>query len=201
MATNLQYVHVGQGDVWVGGTAPAGGVDLTDPTTSALNTMGTGFTAPTSAGVAVGFTQGPATLIYKPTYYMVDSEQAFSEILVVPTAEETTLDFMMMEMSYGNLHTVMGQSTTKTGSGYNANYVGGLGTLTPALVVLNSRKRSGVGYYILTIYQAYSMDGITTTFDRRKESTLKTLLKSLADTSRPVGDQLFQIVEYTANPA
>lgn len=200
MATNPAYVQIGQGDVWIGGTPPAAGVDLTDPTTSALNTMVTGYTAPTSGGTAVGLTNGPATLLYKPTYYMVISEQAFAEIIVIPTSEETTLDFMMMEVSYQNLHTVMGQSATKTGGGYNANYVGGLLTVTPRLAVLNSRKRSGVGYYITSIYQAYSQDGISAAFDRRKEVTLKTLLRALADTTRPVGDQLFQIVEYTANP-
>lgn len=201
MATNPQYVQIGQGDIWIAGTAPAAGVDLTDPTTSALNSMATAYTAPTSGGVAVGLTNGPATLIYKPTYYMVESEQAFAEILVIPTAEETSIGFSMMEASYQNLHTVIGQSTTKTGSGFNANYVGGLPTVTPRLAVLNARKRTGVGYYILTIYQGYSMDGISANFERRKELEMPTLLRALADTTRPVGDQLFQIVEYTANPA
>src|SRR3954468_13179122 len=112
MATNKAYVQIGQGDVWLGGTPPAAGVDLTDPTTSALNTMLTGFTAPTSGGTAVGFTNGPTTLTFKPTYYMVESEQAFAEIMVVPTAEEASVGFTMLEASYQNLKTAMGQATT-----------------------------------------------------------------------------------------
>ncbi len=200
MATNKAYVQIGQGDVWLSGTAPAAGGDPTDPTTSTLNTMLTGFTAPTSGGTAVGFTNGPATLTFKPTYYMVETEQAFAEIMVVPTAEEATADFTMQEQSYFNLNKAMGQATSHIGAGFNANHVGGKGSVATGLLVLNSRKTTLIGYYILTMYQVYSMDGVTLNFERRKEMQTKVNMRSLADTTRPVGDQLFQLVEYTANP-
>src|ERR1035437_7031349 len=100
MAADVTKIHIGQGEIYFGGTAPAAGGDLTDPTSSSVNSMLTGFTAPTSGGTYVGFTSGPATLTYKPTYYMVDTEQAFSEVVITPTAEECTLDFTMLEASY-----------------------------------------------------------------------------------------------------
>ena len=93
MAATIQNIHIGAGDIWLGGTAPTGGTDLTDPnagTPSALNTMASGFTAPTSGGTAVGFTNGPATFSYKPTFYLVVTEQAFAEVAVVPTAVLST---------------------------------------------------------------------------------------------------------------
>lgn len=200
MAANKAYVQIAQGDIWIGGTPPAAGIDLTDPTTSALNTMQTGFTGPTSGGTAVGFTNGPSTFIFKPTYYLVESEQAFAEIMVVPTAEEATLDFIMLEASYFNLNRSMGRATSHIGAGFNANHGGGLNTVSTFLLVLNARKTVQVGYYILSIYQSYSFDGVSLNFERRKEMVNKVMMRALADTNRPVGDQLYQLVEYTANP-
>jgi hypothetical protein len=200
MATDKTKVQIGQGDVWIGGTPPAAGIDLTDPTTSALNSMVTGFTAPTSGGTAVGFTNGPTTLVYKPTYYLVESEQAFAEILVVPTAEEASVDLIMLEASYQNLKFAMGQATSHVASGVNANHVGGKGAVTTQMLVVAARKTSLVGYYILSVYQVYSMDGVSLNFERRKEMANKVVMRALADTSRPVGDQLYQMAEYTANP-
>lgn len=200
MAADVTKIHIGQGDIWLGGTAPAAGVDLTDPTTSSVNSMLTGYTAPTSGGTYVGFTNGPATLTYKPTYYMVETEQAFSEVIVTPTAEEATLDFIMLEASYTNLANAMGQASTAVSGGHNAIYVGSKATVTTNLLVLNSRKRTGTGYYILSMYQVYSMDGVALNFERRKETGNKVSMRCLANTARPVGDQLFQLVEYTANP-
>ncbi len=200
MATDVTKIHIGQGDIWLGGTPPTAGVDLTDPTTSAVNSMTANYAAPTSGGTYVGFTNGPATLTYKPTYYMVETEQAFSEVVVTPTAEECSLDFVMVEASYTNLANVMGQATTSTGGGANKIYVGSKATVTTQLLAMSSRKRSGTGYYILTIYQVYSMDGVSLNFERRKETANKVNMRALANTARPVGDQLFQLVEYTANP-
>lgn len=201
MATDVSKIHIGQGDIWLGGTAPTAGVDLNDPTSSAVNSMTTNYAAPTSGGTYVGFTNGAATLTYKPTYYMVEVEQAFSEVVVTPTSEECTFDFVMQEASYTNLAKTMGQATTATGGGANKIYVGSKAVVTQQLLVMNSRKRSGTGYYIMTMYQSYSNDGIALNFERRKETQNKTTMRALADTTRPVGDQLFQLVEYTANPA
>lgn len=203
MATDVAKIHIGAGDIWLGGTPPAAGVDLNDPTTSTVNTMATNFTAPTSGGTHVGFTNGPATLTYKPTYYNVETEQAFAEVVVTPTAEECSLEFVMLEASYTNLANAMGQGTTEVNVGPPANnaiFVGSKPTLATRLLVMNSRKRSGAGYYILTVYQTYSMDGVALNFERRKETQNKVTMRALADTTRPVGDQLFQLAEFTANP-
>lgn len=204
MATDVNKIHIGRGDVWVGGTPPAAGGDPLDPTTSTVNSMATGFVAPTSAGTAVGFTNGAATLTYKPTYYMVETEQSFAEVITVPTAEEATLGFAMQEASYQNLAAAIQQGTSLVTVGPPANnaiFVGGNPTMTPKLVVMNSRHRSGVGYYILSMYSGYSVDGITIPFELRAESRIPITMRALSTVSRPQGDQLFQIADWAANPA
>lgn len=199
MATDVNRIHIGEGDLWIGGTPPAAGVDPLDPTTSALASFNTGFVAPSTGGTAVGFTNGAATLTYRPTYYMVDTEQAFAEVITVPTAEESTLAVTMQEIAYQNLALAIGQGTTLAGTN-NAIFVGGKPTVDPQPVVLLSRKRSGVGYFLTTIYAGYSSEGIGLNFERRAESRIPTTIRALSSTDRPQGDQLFQIVDYAANP-
>jgi hypothetical protein len=206
VAANVQNIHIGQGEIWVGGTAPTGGTDLTDPnagTPTALNTMATGFTGPTSGGTYVGFTNGAATFSYKPTFYLVETEQAFAEVAIVPTAEEASLKFTALEVTYTNLATVLGQVTTRVTVGPPASSAifGGSKSVVPTKVaVLMSRKKSGIGYYILTLYSAYSFAGGDVPFARREDSKIATELRCLADLTRPVADQLFQFVDYPANP-
>lgn len=210
MAADATKIHLAPGDIWVTSdltAAPAKGVDLNDPTTSAVMAMLTGYTAPSTTASPswryVGFTNGPATLTYRPTYYMVQTEQAFAEVITVPTAEEATLGFVLLESDYKNLAVGIGQGTTKvTGGGTpnNAIFVGGKSLVALSVVVMVSKHRSGVGYYISTLYQAYSDGGVALNFERRAETRIGVTMRSLADATRPVGDQLFQLADYAANP-
>lgn len=206
MAANVQNIHIGQGEIWVGGTAPLGGSDLTDPnagTPTALNSMLTGFTAPTSGGTYVGFTNGAATFSYKPTFYLVETEQAFAEVAIVPTNEEASLKFTALEVTYQNLATVYGQVVSRVTVGppaSNAIFGGSKSVVTTKPAVLMSRKKSGVGYYLLTLYNAYSFAGGDVPFARREDTKIATELRCLADITRPDADQMFQFVDYPANP-
>lgn len=211
MPTNVSAIHLSPGDIWTTTdltAAPAKGVDLNDPTTSALMTFSSGFAGPsTTASPAwryVGFTNGPATLAFRPTYYMVETEQAFAEVLVVPTAEEATLTFTMQEADYRNLALSLGQATTEVNAGAPVNtalFVGGKSSVNLQCVTMLSRKRTATGYFVSTLYQAYSNDGASLNWERRAEQRNPVTMRCLADTTRPVGDQLFQIVDYVANPA
>jgi hypothetical protein len=202
---------LGAGDIFVTSdltAAPTKGGDPLDPTTSSLMAMLTGFTAPsTTANPSwrnVGFTNGPATLVYRPTYYLVVTEQAFAEVLANPTSEEASLGFVMLEADYRNFALTMGQGTTHIVTGppvQNAIHVGGKPTVNLSVLVMCSRKRSGTGYFLATLYQAYSNDGANLNFERRAETRQAVTARMLADATRPQGDQLFQLVEYPANPA
>lgn len=203
MAADPEKLQIGQGDIWIGGTAPAGGVDLNDPTSSTLNAMTSGFANPVSGGTYVGLTNGPATLAYRPTYYMVESEQSFAEVATTPTAEESTLTFSMQEVrSYTNLGFAFGQGTTEAiGGTGNALYLGSKPTLATKVLTLLSQHQDLVGYFLLTMYKAYSGEGSSLNFERRAESRLPVTARAQADLSRPKGDQLLQLADYDANPA
>lgn len=203
MAVNAANIHIGQGEIWVGGTPPAGGSDPNDPTLgtpSAVASFNTNYVAPSTGGVYVGFTNGAATLTYRPTFYMVETEQAMAEVVTIPTNEEATLAFTMLEANYTNIATAYGQGVTRVGAGFQAVYVGSKSTVTTRVILMLSRKRTGTGYYLVTLYAGYSHDGAAMNFERRAEARIQTTARCLADVSRPVGDQLYQLVAYDANP-
>ena len=208
MAFDATKIHIGAGDIFIGGTAPEPGDDPSDPTAgtpSELVSATAAYAGVSTLGVGVGSTNGAATFTYRPTFYQVMNEQAFAEVATVPTAEECSLAFGAQELTYQNIKTAMGQTTTRVqtatpGPAANVNYGGGLAVVPVEPAVLLSRKRTGVGYFIVCLYQGYSADGGVTNFDRRAETRMPVTLRGLADGSRPVGDQLFQVVEYPANP-
>ncbi len=207
MATfDAAKIHIGAGDIFIGGTAPTAGTDPSDPTAgtpSALVTADADFNGVSTTGTGVGSTNGGATFTYRPTFYQVMNEQSFAEVATVPTSEEASLAFGVQELTYTNIHTALGQTTTRVvaaGTLANVNYGGGLPVVPVATAVLLSRKKSGVGYFIVCLYQAYSADGGALNFERRAETRIPVTLRALADGSRPVGDQLYQVVEYPANP-
>lgn len=209
--TTVNNIHLAPGDIWVTSdltAAPTAGGDLDDPTTSSLMTFTSGYGAPATAASPawryVGFTNGPATLAFRPTYYMVETEQAFAEVLAVPTAEEATLTFTMQESDYRNLALSMGQATTEVNASPPINtalFVGGTAVVNLQCVSMLSRKRTGPGYFAATLYQSYSNDGANLNWERRAEQRNPVTMRCLAATQRPVGDQLFQVVDYVADPA
>jgi len=197
-------IHLSPADIFTGGTAPAAGSDPNDPTAgtpSVFNSATTNFAGVTDGGTYRGATQGASTLTYRPTFYMVEIEQAMGEVVAVPTAEEATIAYTMVEVGYANIAQGFGQAATRTTGTEQGVYVGSKSTLATLVTTLVSRKRSGTGYYIATLYASYSMEGGTFSAERRQEARLAVTMRCLADTSRPLGDQLFQLVAYDANPA
>jgi hypothetical protein len=199
-------IHIAPADLWTGGTPPAAGTDPLDPTAgtpSVFNTATTSFAAVTSGGTYIGATQGASTITYRPTFYMVEVEQAMGEVVTIPTAEEASATFTLVEVGYANLATAFGQGTTRVQGGTVAQgiYVGSKSVVSTKVTALVSRKRSGTGYYIGTLYSSYSMEGGTFTAERRQEARIAVTMRCLADTARPIGDQLFQLVAFDANPA
>lgn len=211
MPTDVTKIHLSPGDIWVTPdltAAPAKGGDMQDPTSSSLMTFTAGFAAPSTTASPswryVGFTTGASVLNFRPTYYMVETEQAFAEVLVVPTAEEATMAFTMQEADYRNLALSMGQATTEVNAGApvnNAVFVGGKSNVNLQCLSFLSQHRSGTGYFVGTLYQCYSNDGASLNWERRAEMRNAVSMRTLADTTRPVGDQLFQLVDYAANPS
>jgi len=195
MAQVASNILAGPARVFVGafGTAvaPVSGAPpvLFQHTAGVPSGLQTGFTE-------VGFTTGPSTFDYKATKEELMPEQSLIGVDVFTTEEMAQIVFTAYERTFIVLKTAfdnVGSQSDATGD----LYYGGNGTsiLAPSfkLVFMSSIHRDNTAKFSwVCIYKAYSMDGIKLPFEKTKPTTYQVTMKALADTSRTVGDQVFQ---------
>jgi len=150
---------------------------------------------PTS-GDEVGYTTGPAMFTYKQTKTPIMTEQSLNPVDVYVTSEECALVFEAMERTFKTLQLAFDNVANATPGTYDLFYGGdatGLSSVYTTCVVLTSRRRlAPTKFEILVLYKAYSVEGIVLGYTRTKESTYKVTMTALIDTTRTVGDRLFQ---------
>jgi hypothetical protein len=188
LAQNPASIQIGPARIWTGVTPPASGAI---PTLMGIDADG----VPTS-GTEVGYTTGPATFTYKQTKNPISAEQSLNPVDVYVTSEEASLVFEAMERTYATLKIAFDNVPTVTAATYDLFYGGdstNLSSVYTTCVVLTSRRRGGgSAFEVLVLYKCYSVDGIQLGYTRTKESSYKVTMSALIDTTRTVGDRLFQ---------
>lgn len=184
---------IGQGEIYVGVTAPAANTAL------AL-TAGVPAT-----GTDVGLTSGEATLTYKPTFTGVSIEQTTGEVAPRVTNETVELKFMAAEAVVANIGLALqtGTSHTTTGPGRTFYTVGGKVFFSNQCVVLVSPfVDDGTGntwYEWVCLYSAMSVQGLVLKYKRNDTRMIEVTFTGYPDPTRPVGDQTFQIGQQTTD--
>lgn len=185
MAQSESNIHIGAGRIWLGVTAPASGA----PPTLMGHTNGVPAT-----GTEVGHTEGNAVFTYKPTKDTIPSEQALSVVGVFTTDEMCQLTFKAQERVYQVLRAAFDSIGTVSDGSKDLFYGGGL-TITPltqAIMLSSARRDIAAKYEVLVIYKAVNMEGVEISYGKATRSTYQITLRGLADTTRTIGDQLFQ---------
>ena len=176
---------LGPANIWVGVTVPTTGTQLS--LTSGAPADGTN----------IGATASAATFVFTPTVHEFMVEQALSPIDFAATVEAASIDFDVIETVGLNLSKLL-QGSTAVASG-STQWVYGGGTLQPPSqsVVLIHPRRDVAKYSYILLYKAFIKDAITIPFSRTAPTTWKVKLTALADITRAVGDQLYQVVPQT----
>jgi len=187
MAQNPAAIHIGAARIFLGVTPPASG---TPPTL-------TGHTAGVPAtGVEVGYTRDAATFTYKQNKQEIQAEQSLNPVDVFVTTEEAQIEFQALEHTYNTLKTAFDNIGTVTDGAKDLFYGGdgsGLLSVTTQCVVLTSIQRQApTKYEVLTLYKVYNVEGIAIGYQRTTEAMYKITLKALVDTTRNLGDRIFQ---------
>lgn len=187
MSQDPKNIHIGAARIFLGVTNPATGT----PPTLMGHTDGVPAT-----GTEVGYTQGAATFSYKQNKQEVEAEQSLSPVDVFNTTEESQLEFTAMEHVYNTLKTAFDNIGSVDDAAKTLFYAGdgsGLLNVTTQGVTLTSRIRtSPLKFEVLTIYRVYNVEGVVIGYQRTTEAVYKITLKALVDTSRNLGDRLFQ---------
>lgn len=148
-----------------------------------------------TGGVDVGSTIGESTVEYRPTIATVDIEQAFGGVAPRLTAEACTLKFTAGESTNANIKTAMQQATSTSDGGHNYLTAGGKTGVTGQTVAIISKQADTPQYNWVCVYNVVSMDGVSLSFKKSATRQIAITFTALADPTRSVGDQLFQVVE------
>jgi hypothetical protein len=187
MAQNASNIHIGMARIWLGVTAPATGT----PPTMLAHTDGVPAT-----GTEAGYTQGESEFSYAQEKNEIEAEQSLNPVDVYVTTERATLTFTALEHVYNTLKTAF----DNTGSVDDANktlfYGGdasGLQSVTTQTVALTSRLRNApTKFEVLVLYKVFNAEGIKIAYGRTSEAVYAVSLTALVDTTRNVGDRIFQ---------
>jgi hypothetical protein len=187
MAQNPNAIHIGAARVWLNVTAPATGT----PPTLLAHTDGVPGT-----GTEAGYTQGPSTWTYRQNKKEIQAEQSLNPVDVFIESEESMIEFTAMEHTYNTLKTAF-DAVANVDDGSKTLFYGGdqsgLSSVTTQCVALTSRIRTApTKFEVLVLYRVYNVEGIVIGYNRTGEAVYKVTLKALVDTSRSVGDRIFQ---------
>jgi hypothetical protein len=187
MALNAGNIHVGPARIYMGTTAPATGT----PPTWATHTNGI-----PADGNDVGYTVNEAVFTWNTTKVDIQGEQSIGIIDQFISEENATLTFEAQERQYALLKALfdnIGSVDDVTRMGF---YGGGGGTVIEiqyTTVFLSSRIRTLANKYeVLFCYKCVSVEGVPLRWSRTTPSTYAVTLRCLPDTTRDVGDQIFQ---------
>lgn len=185
-------LFIGAANIYVGGSAPATGSGTKMSFTSGV---------PSTGGTIVGLTGGPATFKLERTKKEIEVEQALSPVKVLAINELVTLEFSIKEIDFSKLQQYMtGTSLTVDSSStpHTRFIAGGGSALVPTSVVTlvaTDVTKSPTVYTGICLYQAYMSETFEIPFAKGTDTMVKVVMKALADTTRPIGDQTYQIVQ------
>jgi hypothetical protein len=187
MAQSATNIHIGAARIFLGVTPPASGT----PPTLLGHTDGV-----PASGVEAGYTRDAANFTYKQNKQAIVAEQSLNPVDVFVTTEEAQLEFMAMEHIYNTLKTAFDNVGTVSDGAKDLFYGGdggGLVNVTTQCVALTSRIRTApTKFEVMVLYRVYNIEGVVMPYQRTAESVYKVTLKALVDTSRNLGDRIFQ---------
>lgn len=187
MAQDASKIHVAPARIFTGVTAPATGT----PPTWLTHTNGVPAT-----GTEVGYTIGDAVFTWKAEKTDIEAEQDLGVVDQFVSKENCMLEFEAQERTYTLLQILfdnIGKVDDGTRMGF---YGGGGGTVLniqyPCIVLTSQIRNLTNKYEVLVLYRCVSMEGIQLTYSRTKPSTYKVQVRGMPDSSRNVGDRIFQ---------
>lgn len=185
MSQSAANVHIGPGRIFLGVTNPASGI----PPTWMAHTAG----VPTP-GNEVGYTTGDMIFRKTKDTFEVEAEQAMGPIAVGVVKEIVECEFTALERVYTTLQAAFDNNGTVSDGTRMGFYGGGIQypLRTQSVFMSSARPNQAGKYEISVIYKAYSVTGYEIAYKKNGASEYKVTLRGLYDSSRSVGDQLYQ---------
>lgn len=196
MATNSANILAGPARIYIGtyGTAvaPVSGTPPTlfQHTAGVPSGLQTGYTE-------VGYTTGPCTFDYKATKTLIDVEQSLAPVDAFIPSEMVQVQFNAYERVFVALKAAYDNVATVSDSTGDLYYGGNAQTeFTPSYFTLffsHVHRDNAAKFSWACLYKGVSMDGVKLPFEKAKALQYTVTIQAIADTTRSLGDQLFQM--------
>jgi hypothetical protein len=182
-----ENVHTGPMRIFLNVTNPATG----NPPTPQAHVAG----LPTP-GDEIGFTEGDAIFRKTKDTGVINAEQAMGPIGVFMLGENAEVEFTALERVYTTLKMAFDNTGSQHAGGRMIFWGGGsqYAIKTQSVFFSSLRPNQAGKYETGTLYKAYSVTGYEVAYRKSGPSTFRCTLRGLFDTSRAVGDQLFQYI-------
>lgn len=173
-------------------------------TVPAANTAATLTAGVPAGGVDQGLTGDAASFTLNRNNYKIMVEQTLAEAGVRATEENVSIKFTLSETDYGKLQQFV-QGTTLTADTVSnpkkdTVFGGGQANITSNCVaIVGSNVVAGTTYYYMVmLYDAYVDSDFTFQMAKGAETKYEITMRGKAIASRPVGDQVYQILKQHA---
>lgn len=185
MALTADNVHQGPARIFLGTTNPASGA----PPTLMPHTLGVPAT-----GTEVGYTTGDAVFRKTNSTEFIRAEQAMGPIGAVLTDETVEIEFEALERVYATLRAAFDNTGTVSDGAKHLFYGGGLqyAVRSQSVTLTSQRPNQTNKWEVTQIYKAFSANGFETAYRKAAPSTYRIVLRGLMDTTRTIGDQMYQ---------
>lgn len=182
MAIDITNINTGGAVVTIGGSI------LNDPDPD-------GYYWDTVSGVDIGCTTGGVTVNYSFEKNDIFCDQTLAPVETAIISESAEISFSMLESDAENLKIAIQQAVRMTTPNVEDKVaVGGLTTVTYVPLKLEIPDTSSGNLITWTFYKVLS-GGIEINFERDNPTQVNVTFTAFADTSHPVGHQLFSIHE------
>lgn len=156
------------------------------------------------AWILAGFTNAGYQFEYSPTMKAINVDEAMSPVAMLKTAESLKITGSLSEATLTNLNlAISGATFTDVAAGVGLAEIAKLtvgGSVAFSFYAACFIGTNPFGFPRIThCYKVYSTAKINLAFKRDSEIMIPIEFSGLADTSRAIGDQLFEIIEKRAN--
>lgn len=166
-----------------------------------------GGSAPPSSNSAgplfAGAVSGATTIVWTPKIEALSADQVAAPIDARLTSEEQSVEAEIMETDYAKLRAYLANGVFASGidaglpaglQNYEEISFGGLMQVPRMSVAIVSPRIEAPGKFVVSqLYSAYQAQALSMPFSREKATTVKVKFNGLADSSRPVGDQVGKV--------
>lgn len=146
-----------------------------------------------ASGTEVGHTTGDTVATFENVKSDINSEQSFGIVDTYVTGQNLTVTMTLMERVYSILQKLFEGVGSATAGGYDLFYGGGPVSVPSFSVMISSPLRQdNTKFEVFVGYRMQLSSPIPLTYSRTTVSQVAVTLRGTHDSTRNVGDQLFQ---------